>query len=201
MRTRADKRKHALMRIYATSAPGLGSPRPHLHWGRGSFLPHLRRDWARPAHICAGTGLVPPTLSAPGQPRPLIARPSAHQRCARAPLTEHSPLCRLRMGSRSHACPVGAKFVFIADAHLETKCHLQRALTCHCDAPLQHASANMPMQHAVVCSKGARRWLLAQAAAASMGRARRVARHFARHATVSCRLLPEEPAYHIGRAA
>jgi hypothetical protein len=33
-----------------TSAPGLGSP-----------LPHLRRDWAHPSHICAGTGLTPPT--------------------------------------------------------------------------------------------------------------------------------------------
>jgi hypothetical protein len=38
----------------ATSAPGLGSPRPHL-----------RRDWAHPSHICAGTGLTPAT-SAPG---------------------------------------------------------------------------------------------------------------------------------------
>jgi hypothetical protein len=38
----------------ATSAPGLGSS-----------LPHLRRDWAHPCHICAGTGLTPPT-SAPG---------------------------------------------------------------------------------------------------------------------------------------
>ena len=38
----------------ATSAPGLGSPRPHL-----------RRDWAHPCHICAGTGLTPAT-SAPG---------------------------------------------------------------------------------------------------------------------------------------
>ena len=32
----------------AISAPGLGSP-----------LPHLRRDWAHPCHICAGTGLAP----------------------------------------------------------------------------------------------------------------------------------------------
>jgi hypothetical protein len=31
----------------ATSAPGLGSP-----------LPHLRRDWAHPCHICAGIGLA-----------------------------------------------------------------------------------------------------------------------------------------------
>ena len=48
-----------------TSAPGLGSPRPHL-----------RRDWAHPAHICAGTGPTratsalepgsPPATSAPG---------------------------------------------------------------------------------------------------------------------------------------
>jgi hypothetical protein len=37
-----------------TSAPGLGSP-----------LPHLYRDWARPCHICTGTGLAPAT-SAPG---------------------------------------------------------------------------------------------------------------------------------------
>ena len=38
----------------ATSAPGLGSPRPHLH-----------RDWAHPCHICTRTGPAPAT-SAPG---------------------------------------------------------------------------------------------------------------------------------------
>jgi hypothetical protein len=38
----------------AASAPGLGSP-----------APHLRRDWAHPRHICAGTGLTRAT-SAPG---------------------------------------------------------------------------------------------------------------------------------------
>ena len=32
----------------ATSAPGLGST-----------LPHLRRDWVHPCHICAGTRLTP----------------------------------------------------------------------------------------------------------------------------------------------
>ncbi len=42
-----------------TSAPRLGSP-----------LPHLRRDWAHPCHICAGTGLTPAT-SAPGLGSPL----------------------------------------------------------------------------------------------------------------------------------
>jgi hypothetical protein len=38
----------------STSAPGLGSPRPHLH-----------RDSALPCHICTATGLAPAT-SAPG---------------------------------------------------------------------------------------------------------------------------------------
>ncbi len=42
----------------ATSAPGLGSPLPHLHRDRAP-LPHLHRDWARPCHICTGTGLAP----------------------------------------------------------------------------------------------------------------------------------------------
>ncbi len=31
----------------------------HLLQGLGSPLPHLRRDWAHPCHICAGTGRVP----------------------------------------------------------------------------------------------------------------------------------------------
>jgi hypothetical protein len=51
-----------------TSSPGLGSP-----------LPHLRRDWAHPDHICAGTGRTP-TTSAPGlgSPRPHLRRDWAH---------------------------------------------------------------------------------------------------------------------------
>ena len=43
----------------ATSAPGLGSPRPHL-----------RRDWSHRCHICIGTGLTAAT-SAPGLGSPL----------------------------------------------------------------------------------------------------------------------------------
>ena len=51
----------------ATSASGPGPPPPHL-----------RRDWAHPDHICAGTGLTPAT-SAPGlgSPRPHLRRDSA----------------------------------------------------------------------------------------------------------------------------
>ncbi len=37
----------------AISAPGLGSPRPHLHRDRAL------RDRALPCHICAGSGLTP----------------------------------------------------------------------------------------------------------------------------------------------
>jgi hypothetical protein len=47
----------------ATSAPGLGTPRPHL----------LHRDWALSCHIFTGTGLPsapgldsPPATAAPG---------------------------------------------------------------------------------------------------------------------------------------
>ena len=48
----------------ATSAPGRGSPLPHLHRDCGSPLPHLHRDCAHPCHVCIGTGLTP-TTSAP----------------------------------------------------------------------------------------------------------------------------------------
>ncbi len=45
----------------------------------GSPLPHLHRDWARPCHICTGTGLTPAT-SAPGLGSPL---PHLHRDWAR----------------------------------------------------------------------------------------------------------------------
>ena len=44
-------------RFAVTSASGLGPP-----------LPHLRRDWARPCHICAGTGRTPVTSFAHSGP-------------------------------------------------------------------------------------------------------------------------------------
>jgi hypothetical protein len=49
-----------------TSALGLGSPLPHLHW-----------DWARPSHICTGTGLTPATSSPGlgGRPGRSLGRP------------------------------------------------------------------------------------------------------------------------------
>ena len=41
-----------------TSAPGPGSPLPHLRRDQAHPSPILRRDRARPSHICAGTGLL-----------------------------------------------------------------------------------------------------------------------------------------------
>ena len=40
----------------------------------GSPRPHLRRDWAHPAHICAGTGLAR-AVSAPGLGTPATSAP------------------------------------------------------------------------------------------------------------------------------
>ncbi len=51
----------------ATSAPGLGSPPPHL-----------RRDLAHPRHICAGTGLTLPTSA----PRLRSSPPHLRRDCA-----------------------------------------------------------------------------------------------------------------------
>jgi hypothetical protein len=50
-----------------------------MRTGTGPTLPHLHRDWARPCHICTGTGLAPPT-SAPGLGSPL---PHLHRDWAR----------------------------------------------------------------------------------------------------------------------
>jgi hypothetical protein len=61
-----------------TAAPGTrsaGQALPSLEPGLGSPCPHLHQDWAHPAHICAGAGLIPRT-SAPGlgSPRPHLLR-------------------------------------------------------------------------------------------------------------------------------
>jgi hypothetical protein len=63
----------ALQEIH--SAPACRGCRPRSTWagltpalsalGLSTFVPHLRRDWVHPCHICAGTGCTPAT-SAPG---------------------------------------------------------------------------------------------------------------------------------------
>ncbi len=108
----------------ATSAPGLGSPLPHLHrdWahpchictgtrlapatsapGLGSPLPHLHRDWALSCHICTGTRLAP-SASAPG-----LGSPPPHLR--RLGTRGCRPASAERNGSaeRSRSPPDGAR--------------------------------------------------------------------------------------------
>jgi hypothetical protein len=42
-------------------------PQPcHICTRLGSPLPHLHRDWARPYHVCTGTGLAPATSTGTG---------------------------------------------------------------------------------------------------------------------------------------
>jgi hypothetical protein len=64
--------------VAATSARGVGSPRPHLHpdCAHPAPRPQLQQDRAHPCHISAGTGLTPAT-SAPGL---LPARSAVNQR-------------------------------------------------------------------------------------------------------------------------
>jgi hypothetical protein len=64
-----------------TSAPGLGSPRPHLRRGWACPGPYLHCKQAQTGHICTGTGLTLPT-SAPGlgSPLPRLHRDWAHPR-------------------------------------------------------------------------------------------------------------------------
>ena len=84
----------------ATSAPGLGSPRPHLHrdWahrghictGTGSPQPHLRRDWAHRCHICAGTCASTQTTDNPAPIHPRRSKQTQNEgsppvRCGRPP--------------------------------------------------------------------------------------------------------------------
>ena len=61
----------ALVFIELSSAPGLGSPLPHLH-----------QDWARPCHICARTGLTSAQLAA--QTLPAVTPPFPPAEGARA---------------------------------------------------------------------------------------------------------------------
>ncbi len=78
-----------------TSAPGLGS-----------FLPHLHRIWARPCHICTGTGLTPAT-SAPalGSPPPHLHRDWAHPRQIRSDYAFNCPTHGMRcMGVCQDSC-------------------------------------------------------------------------------------------------
>ena len=85
----------------ATSAPGwTGLARPTSAPGLGPPLPHLRRDWAHPAHLCTGTGLTPPT-TAPGQGSP---RPPRRER--RRPIAALRWVCLFALCAAAQAARV-----------------------------------------------------------------------------------------------
>jgi hypothetical protein len=70
-------------------------------------LPHPRRDWAHPCHICTGTGLAPAT-SAPGLGSPLLAHMRKHDALGSRPICSRARIgaaaCGLRTHARTHAC-------------------------------------------------------------------------------------------------
>jgi hypothetical protein len=72
----------------STSAPGLGSPaRNCAGTGLTPTRPHLRQDWAHPAHICARTGA-----------RPCPRRPLLPRCCATAAAAQLARLPCLHSG-------------------------------------------------------------------------------------------------------
>ena len=64
----------------ATSAPGPGSPLPHLRRDWARPFPHPHREWAHPRHICTGTGPTPAASApGPGSPLPHLCPDCAHR--------------------------------------------------------------------------------------------------------------------------
>jgi hypothetical protein len=99
VRLLALRRRRIVARAAATSALGLGSS-----------LPHLRRDWAHPCHICTGTGptaasselglwQVAPTGKDVGRLRLLCRRELSHARWTRR--TTSTRTSSMQRGMRS----------------------------------------------------------------------------------------------------
>ncbi len=108
--TLSARRRDAALKVHSppTSAPGLGSPRAHLH-----------RDWTHPAHICARTGLIPAT-SAPGVGSPLPhLRRDRCCRCRRSSLRCVWRMCSTRRYRFTrHALDVGSPLPTSAPGNL-----------------------------------------------------------------------------------
>ena len=99
------------------SAPGLGLTPCHIYTGTEPTPPHLRRDWAHPSHICAGTAIVhiaaapetvPPGMSCavPCRPHlldqrcPAVVVPPAQQRRQHRPAEARLPCRRVHLRNR-----------------------------------------------------------------------------------------------------
>ncbi len=96
--------------------------RPRRGFGPTPVCPHLRRDWARPAHICAGTGLAP---------CPDLHRDSAHPLPTFAPGLGSSPshICPHLHRDWAHPLPTSAHICTgtgLAPAHISPHLHRDR---------------------------------------------------------------------------
>ena len=76
----------------ATSAPGLGPP-----------LPHLRRDWAHPCHICAELRCASAAASATGRGESARRKRQCCVHAVLAVAPQHLAQSRCRCGRRGHS--------------------------------------------------------------------------------------------------
>jgi hypothetical protein len=104
MLPRLDRAPATSERDHAAAAAGVAAPALCAVSAAESLQasPHLRRDWAHPAHICAGTGVTPPTSApGPGSPRPHLRR----EGLGSPPLT----ICMRPAALSAHAFGLGCK--------------------------------------------------------------------------------------------
>ena len=77
-----------------------GPTLPHLHRDRAHPVPHLRRDWARGSHICAGTGPCTAGGGTPARAPRSKRRRTTHARRARRRRMEAWAAARCRSSGR-----------------------------------------------------------------------------------------------------
>ena len=119
----------ALVFIELSSAPGLGSPLPHLH-----------QDWARPCHICARTGLTSAQLAA--QTLPAVTPPFPPAERARA--------------DRFRAAPWRERPAAVGEGGLDLQHAVALALLCEDSIQMRHLRAQpleLREQIAVLCAR------------------------------------------------
>ena len=109
---------------------------------RATKVPHLHWDWARPGHICTGTGLAPATSApGPGSPLPHLRRDPAraaarqcrptqpiavHRRAPRVSRRRRRPPPHFARHSLSHAAAFGARVPRELISAREAQGHLRR---------------------------------------------------------------------------
>jgi hypothetical protein len=115
----------------ATSAPGLGLPRPHLHL-----------DWAHPCHVRAGIG-APPDHTCTGTGR---TPPTSAQERGAGPTTPMKPgACR--SPDRPHEPPAAIGFRPGGLSHSTAAASRGRALACSAGGRAAGRALRMSVRH------------------------------------------------------